>query len=76
MKILSVKPMNDTRLHLCLDNGESGYFDLKPYLNDEAFIPLQKTEERSKIINGGYFVEWACGADLSLDTLLAHWDHS
>ena len=25
------------------------------------------------ISNGGYFVEWECGADLSADTLEAQW---
>jgi hypothetical protein len=26
-----------------------------------------------KVSNGGYFVEWDCGADLSADTIEAHW---
>lgn len=26
-----------------------------------------------KIHNGKYFIEWACGADLSADTIEAHW---
>ena len=26
-----------------------------------------------KVFNGGYFVEWECGADLSADTIEAHW---
>jgi len=27
-----------------------------------------------KVINGGYFTEWECGADLSADTIEAQWN--
>ena len=27
-----------------------------------------------QITNGGYFIEWDCGADLSVDTIEAKWD--
>lgn len=26
-----------------------------------------------KVANGGYFVEWNCGVDMSADTIEAHW---
>ena len=26
-----------------------------------------------QISNGRYFIEWSCGADLSADTIEAHW---
>ena len=26
-----------------------------------------------QISNGGYFIEWDCGADLSVDTIEAKW---
>jgi hypothetical protein len=26
-----------------------------------------------KVSNGGYFIEWDCGADLSADTIEARW---
>jgi hypothetical protein len=29
--------------------------------------------EFQKVTHGGYFVEWACGADLSVDTIEARW---
>jgi hypothetical protein len=32
---------------------------------------LQDTAEFMKVNNGGYFVEWQCGADLSADTIEA-----
>ena len=54
------------------DNG-SGLFDVSPYLGSEAFAPLKEGDNFQKIINGGYFVEWECGADLSADTIEARW---
>jgi len=42
-------------------------------LNDEAFEELRHHDEFMKVINGGYFIEWECGADLSPDTIAAQW---
>ncbi|CAA9889335.1 conserved hypothetical protein [Candidatus Methylobacter favarea] len=44
-----------------------------PYLHEEAFETLQNQNEFAKVINGGYFIKWACGADLSADTIEARW---
>lgn len=55
-----------------LENGEERSFDVKPYLKDEAFQDLNDISQFLKINNGRYFVEWECGADLSIDTLNAH----
>ncbi|OGV88198.1 MAG: hypothetical protein A3K19_27815 [Lentisphaerae bacterium RIFOXYB12_FULL_65_16] len=44
-----------------------------PNLADEAFEALRDLREFVKVSNGGYFVEWACGADLSADTIEAKW---
>ena len=50
-----------------------GEFDVRPYLSYEAFEDLRHPSEFMKVFNGGYFVEWACGADLSADTIEARW---
>lgn len=55
-----------------LESGEVRSFDIQPYLQLDVFKPLQNIEEFQRIHNGKYFVEWDCGADLSLDTLMAH----
>lgn len=55
------------------DDGQSGCFDIRPYLEMDAFRPLQNTEEFFKVQNGRYFIEWDCGADLSADTIFAKW---
>lgn len=60
-------------LSIVADDGRVGRFDVSPYLQDEAFEVLRDETEFKKVINGGYFVEWNCGADLSADTIEARW---
>ena len=40
----------------------------------EAFEKLRNPDEFLKVLNGGYFIEWECGADLSADTIEARWE--
>ena len=71
MKILNVTPQEKWTLHVVFDDGRSGLFDVSPYLDDEVFRPLREKPAFSRIRNGGYYVEWECGADLSADTIEA-----
>ncbi|MCL1887307.1 MAG: DUF2442 domain-containing protein [Kiritimatiellaeota bacterium] len=48
------------------------FFDVKPYLDAPVFRPLKDPAEFAKIRNGGYYVEWECGADLCADTIKAN----
>ncbi len=73
MMITRVIPMENQRLHLILDNGDSGIFDVKPYVHAPVFQPLLDGNEFSQVTSGGYYVTWPCGADLSIDTILSHW---
>jgi hypothetical protein len=66
-------PQEKGILLLTLSDGSKGLFDVTPYLAAEAFMPLKEMSEFQNVRNGGYYIEWACGADLSLDTLLARW---
>ncbi|QEN03308.1 DUF2442 domain-containing protein [Thiospirochaeta perfilievii] len=72
MIISEVKPDIDYKLKIKFDNGKEGTFDVYPYLIYEAFSELKNDSEFKKIQNGGYFVEWDCGADLSADTIEAN----
>jgi hypothetical protein len=72
MNIISVTPVVPYKLLIELDNGITGTFDVSPYLTLEAFAILSSFEEFKKIINGKYYIEWECGADLSVDTIEAH----
>jgi hypothetical protein len=69
--ILKVLANPDWTLFVEFIDGLEGTFDVSPYLSDEAFEDLKSISEFMKIHNGGYFIEWACGADLSADTLRA-----
>jgi hypothetical protein len=72
VNILQVKALDDYFILITTDDGRVGKFDIKPYLNCEAFRKLRDVSEFNKIINGGFFIEWECGADLSADTIEAH----
>lgn len=73
MNIAEVSPQDNYTLHVKAEDGHTGIFDVKPYLDSEAFAPLKTADEFERIYNGGYFVEWDCGADLSADTIQARW---
>ena len=74
MKIKEVSPETSWSLSIIAEDGRVGCFDVTPYLEFEAFAVLKDVEEFKKISNGGYFIEWEYGADLSADTIEAHWD--
>lgn len=73
MKIAEIHPQPNWVLSIVADDDRIGDFDVRPYLEYEAFEDLRNTSEFMKIINGGYFIEWDCGADLSADTIEARW---
>ena len=71
MSITEVVPKDNFTLYIKSEDGREGMFDVKPYLDSEAFEPLKDKREFERIYNGNYFVEWDCGADLSADTIEA-----
>lgn len=71
MIIKSVEALDNYSIAIQSDNGRTGTFDVRPYLSYEAFEALNKLENFKKLFNGGYYIEWACGADLSADTIEA-----
>jgi hypothetical protein len=73
MKIIEITSHPNWTLTIVSEYGRKGDFDVSPYLHLEAFEDLKKVSEFMKISNGGYFVEWNCGANLSADTIEAHW---
>ena len=73
MRIAELRARPDWVLSIVADDGRIGQFDVSPYFQYEAFAPLRDQNEFNKVVNGGYFVEWDCGADLSADTIEAQW---
>ncbi len=76
MNIVEIVPKENYTLYIKTEDGKAGLFDVKPYLESEAFAPLKDRSEFERIHNGRYFVEWGCGADLSADTIQARWEVS
>jgi hypothetical protein len=73
MRIRELRVQPNWVLTIIADDGCIGRFDVRPYLRYEAFGILRDQSEFVKVVNGGYFVEWDCGADLSADTIEARW---
>jgi hypothetical protein len=73
MRIAELHLQSDWVLSIVAEDGRFGLFDVTPYLEYEAFKPLRDHDEFMKVNNGGYFIEWECGADLSSDTIEAIW---
>lgn len=73
MRLAEVKAEDHGILYVVAEDGRMGTFDVRPYLDSAAFRPLRNWAEFSQIHNGGYFIEWRCGADLSADTIEARW---
>ncbi len=71
MRITNLTPLPDWKLKVETDDGQTGVFDVRPYLAYEAFEELKDAAAFTKVANRGYFVEWECGADLSADTIFA-----
>lgn len=74
MRITELQVEPNWMLSIVVDDGRIGRFDVSPYLQYEAFEGLRDQKEFAKVLNGGYFVEWNCGADLSADTIEARWE--
>ncbi len=72
MRIAEVKPSRNYTLQIVSEDGRTGTFDVSPYLELEVFADLKNQDAFQRVRNGGYFVEWDCGADLSPDTIEAH----
>ncbi len=73
MIISSIKPVKPGMLQVYSVDGRCGVFDVRPFMDSEAFQPLRTWNAFTKVRNGGYYVEWDCGADLSADTIEMKW---
>ena len=73
MRIKNVIPEENGSLRVVAVDGRTGVFNVRPYMESDAFHALKEPEAFKQVLNGGYFVEWRCGADLSADTIEARW---
>lgn len=73
MNIAEIVPQDNYILFIKSEDGKTGFFDIKPYLESDAFAPVKDEAEFVRVHNGNYFIEWDCGEDLSADTIQARW---
>ena len=57
MNIVEVIPKETYRLYIKSQDGIAGSFDVKPYLESEAFAPLKNRSEFEQTKNGRFLVE-------------------
>lgn len=69
LTITQIVANKDWTLDVTFADGSRRIYDVKPLLESEAFEELNDIGLFLQIRNGGYFVEWPTGADLSADTL-------
>jgi hypothetical protein len=69
LTITHIEASRDWILDVTFADGSRRIFDVKPLLESEAFEELKDIGLFLQVRNGGYFVEWPTGADLSADTL-------
>ena len=74
MIISSIMPHRNYVLEIRAEDGRTGFFEVGPYLESEVFSALKEEQAFERVTNGGYFIEWECGADLSADTIEARWN--
>ncbi len=74
MRIKEIIPKSNFTLQIVAQDGRVGVFDVSPYFKYEVFEDLKARSEFLRVSNGGYFIEWDCGADLSADTIEARWE--
>lgn len=61
--------MEDYKLSIGFENGETKIFHLTPYLEKGVFQELKDTDYFKSVKNGGYYICWPNEQDLSSDTL-------
>lgn len=74
MASVSIIPGKPGMLKIVAEDGRKGVLDMNPYIQappPSVFHPLQDPQEFAKVINGGFFIAWPCGADLSADSVEA-----
>ena len=68
-KAIEVKPLENYTLQVTFENGESGVFDVKPYLQHIQFKDLKNEELFKTVKIAGLSISWDNGADICPDEL-------
>ena len=68
-KAIEVKALKNYILKVKFNNGEVKFFDVKPYLNHNAFVELKDEKKFSTVKIAGLSIAWDNGADICPDEL-------
>lgn len=64
-KIIKVVPMNDYRLKIIYDTGETRIFNVTPYISGDWFGQLRDPAIFKTVHPAGRTVEWSGGQDIA-----------
>ena len=68
-KVTKIQIQENYLLKLEFDNGETGIFDVKPYISGEWFSKLSDKHYFQTVKPNGFNIEWADGQDICPDDL-------
>lgn len=71
-KIIKAIPLKDYKIDILTSSGISGIFDVKPYLNGNAFKELKNESYFNLVRPAHYGIMWPNEQDFSSDTII--WD--
>ncbi len=67
--VVAFAPLHDGHLFVELDSGESGVFDMRPYMQSNFFSSLKKPEYFNRAFLEYGVISWPEGQDMSPDTI-------
>ena len=67
--VVAFAPLYDGHLFVELDSGESGVFDMRPYMQSNFFSSLKKPEYFNRAFLEYGVISWPEGQDISPDTI-------
>jgi hypothetical protein len=72
--LTSVEPLDGYQLRLAYSTGETGIFDVTPYISGSWFGMLAEPGYFATVhlIDGGHGIEWADGQDIAPHELYDH----
>ncbi|MFZ4524676.1 MAG: DUF2442 domain-containing protein [Chlorobium sp.] len=67
--VVAFAPLHDGHLFIELNNGETGVFDMRPYMRSNYFASLKKPEYFNQAFLEYGVISWPEGQDISPDTM-------
>lgn len=68
-RVDEVEYLENYKIKITFDNGETRVFDMADRLNGEVFEPLKDPEYFKRVFADGWSISWPNGADVAPETL-------